>query len=289
MKIKIAIQDSFVPQEYTSKLVDACIELGMDFECFGMLPGFQDLRAITGIILDDKDNLIIPFGSTKLIKLWLKNVFPKNWKIFYDKKGYEFSTQKDAITTLNTDLHSYLLNADCDILRFPECAMCGYSQNVFIKPANDLKLFSGQILPAGKSLFSLLEEQNVDKNIYNLTDWVVYSSVKNIKEEYRCFVVDDKVSTCLYRYQGKTIQMDTDFITKMNLVKLVTLYNPAGGNSPFVVDVALVEESKNNLVYKILEYNAFQCSGFYNIDAKQILKHTVDYVKENYVQKRKNL
>lgn len=279
MKIKIAIQDSYIPDHYATALVDACEALNLDFECFGLVPFVNDISAITGDILHDKESLIIPFGSTKIIKLWLKNELLQNWKVFYDSVGFDFLAQ----IMYSKELSDKLLNVEKGfILDFPECVDDKFKRDLFVKPTNDLKLFNGQVLPAGKSLRNLFDEQTTNSDIYELREKVLFSSVKNIKEEYRCFVIGDKVHTCMYKYQGKVVKMETDFITKMNLIEYCTLYNPAGGKDPYVVDVALVEESNNSLVYKILEYNAFQCSGFYNIDAKQVLKHTVDYVKENY-------
>lgn len=282
-EIKIAIQDSHIPDSYATLLIDACESLGLEYECFGMIPFLEDISAITGNILEDTDSLIIPFGSTKIIKLWLKGVLPQNWKIFYNEKGFNSYWQSFQKLNGGKYLDEYLLNAGCWFTQFPECADDYYTeQDAFVRPAGDLKLFNGQIRPAGTSLRQLLSEQNTSSDIYDKTELIMVADIKHIISEYRCFVVGDKVSTCLYRQDGQLVNKETNISEKFELMKLCTLWNPSDNtDNPFVVDVALIN-SNNKLDWKILEYNCFHCSGFYGINVEYTLQCLVEYVGRNF-------
>ncbi|HNC59252.1 MAG TPA: ATP-grasp domain-containing protein [Leptospiraceae bacterium] len=281
MKVKIAIQDSFIPDEHVTALVNACSFLGIDYECFGLLQFVEDISAIKGEILRDKESLIVPFGSTKLIKLWLKGELPSNWKIFYDKDRYDFKNQILHVGFGGENpLANYLLNVYRGlILDFPDCVDRVFPRDMFVKPTNDLKLFNGQILPARTSLRQVFEQQNVDSDIYERRETVLFTPVKGIFKEWRCFVVDGEVMTSQYKENGQPKKQLASSHDLRIIEGLAKLYNPSGWDDPYVVDICQMDHGE----YKILEYNCFHCSGFYAISAEYMLRKLIDFLGKNYV------
>lgn len=279
--IKIAIQDSFIPDPYATSLVEACQSAGINYECFGMTPFVEDISAITGDILQDTESLIIPFGSTKVVKLWLKGILPKNWKIFYDADRFDFKNQV-LYTGFQGEylLANYLLNVYRGlILDFPDCTDRIFPRNMFVKPTNDLKLFDGQVLPASTSLRQLLSQQNVDSDIFERKETVLFTRVRDIYKEWRCFVVGGEVMTSQYKEDGQ-IKKQLPSIHDLRIVEgLAKLYNPSGWEDPYVVDICQLE----NRAYKILEYNCFHCSGFYSINVEYMLKKLIKFLETGYV------
>jgi hypothetical protein len=262
--IKIAIQDSYIKDEHVEKLVDACEYLNIPFECFGLIP---DTDKITGDILNDKESTIIPFGATKLIHLYNQEKLPRNWKIFHDNESFSHS----AMLKKSFLLRLLLLNADSDIYNFPQCEKDFFLDDLFVKPANDLKLFNGQILPSGSTLEELFSEQAVRDDIYTKNEKVLFAPLKQVVDEYRVFVVKDEVvAKSLYKIDGKLtggFSYKFTWLERFMLNNLAIIYKP---DEAYVVDICTTQGrfGKN---WHILEYNAIQCSGFYNCDVRQIL------------------
>lgn len=63
---------------------------------------------------------------------------------------------------------------------------------------------------------------------------------------------------------------------------LIGLYNPTKSGSPIVVDICRIKDNSGLDNYKILEYNAFQCSGFYACVVEKILNHLISSIYYNY-------
>lgn len=284
MNVKIAIQDSYIREDHTAKLVEACKKVGVDYECFGLVPFVENVSAIRGDITQDTESFIIPFGSTKIIKLWLRNQLPENWKIFYNSIGFDFRNQLQFVDR-KLKLRNHLLNSEnSHFLHFPECADLKFQQDKFIKPTDDLKLFNGQILPRYTSLRELLSQQNTDSNIYDRNEAVIISDVVEIEKEWRCFVVDDELaSISLYKENGKpNVKLQLYDFDVYDMYDLISLYNPTRSGSPYVVDICRIKDKSGLDNYRIVEYNAFQCSGFYACNVEKILRKLVDSIYYNY-------
>lgn len=282
--IKIAIQDSGVPSSYTSALVDACISLGIDYECFGLVSYSDGGHKFTGNIFDDTQSLIIPFGSVKLVKLGIQEKLPRNWKFFYDLDGFDLLYQMGIETSSKDILAKYLLNANSTFSIFPNCANTRFDVDKFVKPVNDLKLFNGQILPKNKSLLELLTEQETKQSVYNNSQFILYADLLPVVKEWRCFVINGEVvGTSLYAEHGITKkEFEFPSIRDIHYIEaLATMFEPAGKNNPYVVDICRLtdEEERSFDQFKIVEYNCFHSSGLYGINVEYMLRKLVDYFK----------
>jgi hypothetical protein len=284
VKIKVAVQDSYIPENYTSRLLEACKSLGIGCECFGLISYTDGGFKLTGDITEDRDSLIIPFGSVKLIKLWLEKKLPDNWLIFYDRQGFDASYfNYIQLPTTGKFLKDHLVNGGAFFEDFPVCAdYRNIQQDLFCKPASDLKLFHAHIIPAGKSLRETLEEQNTNSSIYSRKEKILFAGVGNIIEEYRCFVVGNSVATSQYKYNGEWLEKATSVPAMMMFFNLLHLYDPTLSGNPYVVDIARVMTDKGS-EWRILEYNAFQCSGIYEgIDVRYLLSNLITFIVGKY-------
>lgn len=140
----------------------------------------------------------------------------------------------------------------------------------FIRPAEDRKIFAGQIVDKDEFAVWKQNTENAHKDGYTtLTPdtEVVISSLKNIHSEWRFFVVDGKVVTgSLYKRYEKLYQMPllhNDEVIPF-AQKMVDKWHP---DRAFVIDIALTDKG-----YKVIEYNNINSSGFYKIDVGKFVE-----------------
>jgi hypothetical protein len=195
-------------------------------------------------------------GSTS-IKQVARN---KGWLYFDDNLNLELLLQKYG---------SYMLNTD---------AICGQLKDIehvwdefHIRPVMDDKAFAGEVTnwPEFVEWRERISKMDCDNSITTLrvTDRVVMSSVKNIKYEYRIFVVDGKVVTgSLYRDNGELRYLNIDdqgqlehVFIKCFVEDMVKIWCP---NKAFAMDIADTGEEG----FKIIEINSLNSSGFYKCD-----------------------
>ena len=252
---KVAIQSATSAEA----LIKACEKLSIPYEIFHLsLDG-----EITGTILKDSSNVILPFGSVELLQLYRKNKLPANWKIFYT--DYSFS-QLESST--NNSLLSYLyLNNDAYFYDFSKCANSFYIEDRFVK--SDLKLFNGQILDSGTSLKELFSS--------DIAGQVLFSPVKSILDEFRVFVVDGEVvSKCLYKRNGNLVggfSYKFSWLERFIINNLACIYKP---DTAYVVDICTTKGILGKK-WHILGYEALQCSKFYTCDIVQVLHALIWY------------
>lgn len=122
----------------------------------------------------------------------------------------------------------------------------------FIKPAYDVKLFTGCVIDSDQSLMFLKQFSNVND------DTVVYeSSLLNFVSEYRCFVHEEKLEGIQY-YLGDFKQYpDVDVIEDM-----IASYKAS--NCAYTLDVGITEDGRTVLI----EVNDMWAIGSYGMDAR---------------------
>lgn len=196
----------------------------------------------------DSGTPVICHGSTTLIK----NAHKKDWKpgIFFNPYNFEPSTWCDAYGRhfLNWNSDKFMHLKDLDI---PE------GEWRFVRPNGDFKDFSGSVVDkAGWDKF----KKSVQEGGYPFTDELVImaTQVRNIFEEYRCFVVDGKVvSVSKYRLRSildKKPGAPEDVLSFAQ--KMANIWSP---EKAYVMDVCKMDEGNLHIV----ELNCFNCSGVY--------------------------
>jgi len=139
----------------------------------------------------------------------------------------------------------------------------------FIRPAEDRKIFAGQIVSKEKFDVWVTNTLNAHKDGYTtLTPEteVVVSPVKTIYSEWRFFVVDGKIVTgSLYKRYGMLYEqplLHNDEVIPYAQA-MVDKWQP---DRAFVIDVALTDEG-----FKVIEYNCMNSCGFYKSDVGKIV------------------
>jgi hypothetical protein len=155
-----------------------------------------------------------------------------------------------------------LLNYDCIVQPLKDPAPESLPNLYFARPCKDTKLFTGQVFFKSETWEEMkngLIKNNSHRDVSN--DRIMFSKLREICFETRCWIVDGKVITMSeYRRGTKTIykNSDDDLHLKERVQKLVDIYQPARA---FVMDVCETLEEPDEL--KIVEINCINCSGFY--------------------------
>lgn len=206
--------------------------------------------------LEGKD--YIPYGSTLLITLAAE----LGWTgLHFDLSKLNYKTcLENTPHMLNGNVISalaardYLLTVKSD-------------SEWFIRPNDDLKQFSGCVMPAGEIaawLTSMMESVGGGTYYMSPDALVVLCTPKTISAEWRWFIVNGKiVSGSMYRAHGQLNKVrETDKLVIDEAQHLADTWLPMGC---VVMDTALV----GNYI-KILEFNCINASGFYNHDMAAI-------------------
>lgn len=139
-------------------------------------------------------------------------------------------------------------------------------QRVFARPSEDTKSFSGQLFEADNLIYWLGKvAASEDRFGLNGDTSIIVSPEKNIKAEYRLFVVDGEiVSGSLYKVgQLVTASEAIDPVAIDYANKMLDIWQP---DRAFVLDIAITDEGP-----KVIEVNNINSSGFYKSDISKIV------------------
>lgn len=260
--MKFLIQDNMLHDDNLQKIKDAVINYPYEF--VGMVPFSDEITSATPII----GNGYIPYGSTSFI---IKSAELGFRGLHFDLKQFNYhEAVKNRKDMLN--IGSIVTLEECiSILetKVPESEW-------FVRPSEDLKQFSGQVMNA-KDCAEWLKDRMLcaSSGSYQLSKdtMIVLAEPKTILAEWRWFIVDGKViSGSLYRKEGqlyKKRETDIDIIILAQQLADGWLPSPC-----CVMDTAIIEESSDT---KIVEFNCINASGFYDNDIQAIFKALWDY------------
>ena len=238
------------------------------------LTGLEDLKPSDEVITRACIPLVKSIKCDKLKTNLHQNIPLFNHTIQYNLRDFDVRVMPDSEYFLNKRKGSWDISAILNVLDLV------YQFPIFVKPLNDLKLFSGTLVPAGKTLREILIQKNEFLNIKNFLEEVLISSYcPEIIEEIRCYVVDRQViTTSRYRFEDRLIfekRIDEDKPSTRQLRRFVKhiiddVYHPCDN---FTIDVAKL---KNN-EHKIIEYNCLTTSGLYEANTVSLFKSLRDY------------
>lgn len=175
--------------------------------------------------------------------------------IFYDDKRFDMSVYIK-------DLKRHLLNGHGDIMTVRELMGTSFKTPKFVKPARDLKIFSGTVIDANTKFSEYKNTIQYDIQFNSSMDEnVIIADPVEILAEWRFFVVKSSIAAASqYQKFGKLVQSRHIPTHIMDAAKkMVGLYKPA---RCFTMDLALTK----NLDLKVVEYNCINCSGLYDAD-----------------------
>lgn len=286
-KIKWLIQDVGIRSNQLHRKFDALLYMNEEFSNIGVIPKKKYISGIEDIF-EDKNTIYILLSGTKALTLIdnAKNIkelsyFVEDYKdkeldiclddlkkgMFYDNEKFDQEYYKDLGLPLLNDESIYMPIKDNLNTKFTE--------DKFIKPSQDLKAFTGGILKAGDTIEEFIK--NRDRQPFFIEENAIIAPVKNIVNEYRFFIVNQKVSSySSYVINGKpqeTMYIHDHIIEKAE--EYCKLYQP---HDIFTMDLALLDNGD----VKIVEYNCFNVSGVYLCDMVKTFTEIKEYMLSKY-------
>lgn len=174
---------------------------------------------------------------------------------------------KDNIESLNKDSQVFKTNEN----KYPT-----FDEPMFIKPSSDGKAFVGDILFPGETVEQFISNKMHSSSIWD--EWVLVDPEKKVKKEYRFFILNGEVITGSQYYENHSLKVrrldnsDNDAISCAR--EYARLYQP---EELFTLDICLEKDNS----WSIVEYNCFNCSGFYLCNLEQLKEAVEGFVIQN--------
>lgn len=222
------------------------------------------------------DDCVVMYGSIGFVNLYMKNrhFIPG---AYYQEKSLQalsYMNYIDDYTLLANE--DYVFTTFKDFVRRKQFFYDVFNTNkVFIRPNSGFKTFTG--VPVHIDDFDY--EINTLKALTSVVDdtIILVSSCKKIKEEYRFFICNREVIT------GSQYKKDEElFIAKGFSDEAFQVANKMAKNIwqpdlAYACDVGIVNGKP-----KIIELNAFSCSGFYACDIEKLVEAVSDIAVKEY-------
>jgi len=210
--------------------------------------------------IKNKDSLNIIYGSTTFMLNAFKDEELREG-VFYDPNTFQM---KNYVRKWKENI----LNHEGQLIKFGALNNLKSEQNKkwFIRPNHDGKEFGGRVDSFQKLRDWSKQICKLDLPDFNAETEIWISEPKEIKKEWRLFIVDDEIiSSSRYMNNGildesaKDIPNEMIFFAKSRIeeYRLHDIY---------VMDIAQIENE-----YKLIECNCFNGTGFYEHDIKKII------------------
>lgn len=248
------IQSNDLPDNQTKRLLETVLARNMKVVKVGFIPFSHEITGLEEADLDPRTYSYF-YGSVQLVQK-LYEMGKHNW-IFYQPNWFWPATWIGKRTDF--------LNEKQKIVSVGSLRSKWVQEPTFIKPCYNPTHFKGQVLEPEKEDHDnwLIEHSHLDDG-----DLIVASPVQKIEKEWRFFVLDHEVVT------GSLYKRDGYLCTKEPILS-ETWYRAEEAamewlpNKDIVMDIALLRSGE----YKVVEFNCFNSSGFYNCDLAPLLDH----------------
>ena len=261
--IKFLIQNNLINHNELDE-IKKCIK-GYPSIFINIIPFSDELSSEIGT-----DDYIV-YGSTTLILNLLRS--NKSYSgLFFNKNTFLIDViQKRCIDFVNT----------FSVYNARDLVKESFSRNkeIFIRPNNDFKQFSGQVMAFGECVDWLQDAFIYENGSYWIdpNELICISEPKQFEAEYRFFVVNKKIiSGSLYKLNNElvlqNIDDDKELIYRVNNI-LINNWLP---HNTCVIDIV-----KYKSEYKILEFNCLNSSGFYKCNKKKVFDALWSYLNND--------
>lgn len=219
---------------------------------------------------------VIPFNGNDL-------------KSFIEK--YSFDINKDIIIGSVEATNVFFKECGIEVpkyLGYPECLKSYLGRKIietkvkdltnefpyFIKPKNDVKLFTGTLVENENQLklFKTQYPVSEDTELY-------LSEPLNFISEYRCFVHKNELQG-IHWYKGNF----KIFPTYQAIEEMIRTYKLENSPISYTLDVGVVPPSNHSSINKtntvLIEVNDFWAIGGYGFDGKKYVRMTIDRFQE---------
>jgi hypothetical protein len=204
----------------------------------------------------DIDLPVIFYGYNTLIQNAARH---DKWKhgLFFDPAKFDTSTYTKI-------LGDRMLNADAELTTCKGLfeSDLNATDQIFIRPNDDTKLFSGQLMTF-RDYWRWYEKLDDPENIQLNPDMLVlWSRPKVIKSEYRTYILDGKVIGAS-QYLPVFAQFTPPEVISF-AEEIAAQYSPS---IAFVCDIACTDKG-----LKVIEFNCINGSSFYQADISVIVR-----------------
>lgn len=260
MSTKWILDNYVLENSYHDDIADLARKTGIEF----VIDSYQHFKEKPDNTHFQNGDCVVSYGSIPFVEQYTKgrNFTPG---AYLQKKNLECTGYIPNIPS------NFLLNEDHVFATFGDFARrkdffynLFNTDCLFIRPNCGLKTFSG--LPIHINDFD--HELNSLNQLTSVTDstLILISSCKPIRKEYRYFIGNRNIlSSSLYKENDELSikkEQNSDADNLMNEIIRQT-WQP---DIVYVCDIGIVHNEP-----KIIEFNSFSCSGFYDADIEKIL------------------
>lgn len=210
----------------------------------------------------------IPYGSTALINV----AADLGWRgCFFNEGNFKYSA---AVANRSDMLNGGVMTVREALSMLDRCQPDDLR---FVRPDNDLKSFSGQVLNASyltHMLRTALAGASTLCNKLSPDDNIVVSEVADIYHEHRWFIVGRKVvSGSLYRDRGQLVLKPVaDSCSLYQAQELADIWLPH--------DCCVMDTAGTDHGTRVVEFNCINCSGMYANDPRTIFNAMLTYAEK---------
>jgi hypothetical protein len=247
---------------FCDKDVEILTELGIEHDTFTILPMVDDPVSAFPNFYEVIDSSVIR-GSTKVIELLHEYKEPIPGLFYNDNFKHSVWTKE-----LGKDL---LINGNGNYCVWQDFININISDLWFVRPDSDLKSFPGQVVdfttinPEG--LFCRLQTRGYPVKEY---DQILFSKIKDIEAEFRFVLIGKEIFGAQYREEGRLISVFTP--ESENYAKAYALAIDIVAHKWVPHEICILDIAIEKGEAKIMEFNCFNCSGFYGKDIAPIYK-----------------
>jgi hypothetical protein len=240
----------FYEKEYNT-FTDTIVKSGVPYQPVTVIPFSHEMIPIV-----EYQGKKVAYGSTTMMRITIKDGW--NPGCYYDEEKFNAKVwlREYGVNCLNNDA------VICQLKDVPE-DMSAF----FIRPCDDLKLFTGAVMNKEDFLDWKNRIVNADSVMTVTGDtWVYFAELKLILREYRFFVVDGKIVT------GSTYKIGTRVTYDLPVEQgaqdfamcMISIWQP---HRVFVIDIAETPAG-----YRVVEINCANSAGFYNCDMSKFVQ-----------------
>ncbi len=246
-----------------SQLVDALERLDCHYQIVKRIPFINEL--VPDVTLPEHIKHVFVCGSTGMGEVvkqkgWLPGYFDENldYELVMQHFGRLCLNYRGIVTTLRQA-------TDLPILQ---------GERFFARPVSDKKSFAGTVFDAGdfaewraKVLQLEIDNTAEENSLTTLKpdDRIVLAPLTNIYQEYRFFVVDQKVVTGSMYKLGSRVISSTEVPERISAFaqRMADHWSP---NRAYCLDIAVTDDDDDLGDMKVIEINALNSAGFYACD-----------------------
>lgn len=260
-KVTWAIQTNLISDYSARSVWQAAIDSGANVQEIVVLPFTDEFDNE----VPEMDGVIIPYGSCSFTKIskrkgWLGNCYvDETFRADVWNKNRDDMLNHDAVLMKVKDTAEFFKDTDEE-------------ENWFIRPARDLKEFTGTVSQVG-DIKSWMSSPSSGNFSFGEDTEIVLAPVKTLFSESRFFVVDRKVvSGSYYRMGGR---MHSKQIHQQEVLD----YAQRKADKWLPHDCCVMDLADTEDGIKVIEFNTINGSGFYDHDIPVIVKAMTEWAR----------